>query len=1795
MKKEKNNSSAKRFIIILSLTLALLTVIAAVSFAWIRNYVDVDTLEIKSGKMLYNFKLYRASDPTNPITLFDTNDEKDLADSQLDKRLERKLKNAIIDIEDGEEVFFVVEKYEDSIDFDIALSFDRDGLNAASFENIGQMNYAMYDDSAAFNQSGLSNYFAGIADNGNKGVVKSLANIWNTVQKSYVAGEQQYSCIRLKLNRNADVGAPFEDNSFPFRIGFCIAQQGALPDEDGVDRYYADSPETLKDAMQKYGFNDEIYINNDIDFTEHGDLVFTRPCTIVLVRSTLWVKGNIIFSYMYGGKFTLNTVSDGHIIVENNNGAGGNFRIDLPDTSIELVGANTDPIATNKWDEVNSDIYVEGSFTANASKNAGEGLFFKGARISNVDVSGAKPVYSAELKPLLINGSTRISVSNRTRLGELSANVYCKQLILENSGYISKIDISGMDQDTTMLSKPSILIDNAGTVADSRIILPNWSKQFINNTEANKSPDDNTHIIANKGSGELRAVTDEYKDLDDASASAAGTAFFSDGKQGANGLRDEIDYLLRTQFVETIDGDKTKIIIHYETPSPLILAIDEYSDLSALKALSTYVEYYAEKGAIAPANELTEVKIICYGNKVLSTSDYNFIKTMSAVTTLDLADAVSDGKRVPNDAFRNMSSLSNVKMSESDTVWGQYLFTGTLVDEITFPLALTKLDNPVNSSGKVNAQTVLDGIKYVHTSIYVVDGFYLNQSAKQYLFTPDQYTYDAYRILYNNVYWKAKIFIGEGVERFGEYFLRLKPNAVGEESTCEFVVFTGGFNSEGKMDKWVANNDYSFDFKRIIVGGTPYTITRYDAFALFEKLVCEENLEIVLSNKVNYIGERAFACGSNINTSIGLESVIIEGNPEIMGYAFAYNDALLSFNAPNLSTLKGGGNLSYNDKLKTVYMPKLSVVEGNYDLSNCPSLERVDIGVIKKDENKNGLFYSAMDINNKAQLYHNENLYNTYSYAKFFIHVDENLDRSAYPKDFVALAADYRHVFVKQSYADLYRKTTKYTGVVDMGENNIDDLIASNAFGNDVVAGEQPAYYYVIDGSSAKLVACMLSEINNMEGDYTTIASFNHNNKEYPVTYIGSAAYHFTAITANNIRISDDVKELGDYAFDSIEGAVDTNSNKDPSIAKFKKYCITLDLNKVYKAGKGAFQGMDMARITGEMLEEVGEKTLTYNQNLLVVYLPKLSRSCPSGSSQTVPKVFENCPSLRISYTSASKYIAFDAKDSIRACYIRFINTTESSINIANVNTVINSGIKPQTTFSRNYLNVSSDFSGIYLSDYYAYNVNLVGLQETFYLPGYVFYESDGNMTLFAVSPDVSLFGEYSANGKDYTTPNALYLDNERYITKNNGTTPEYNVTKIGKYAYGATGFSGLENFIVGSNVKEVETGGFTGTAYRGGSLSVITLDDVVCLDLSNVEILGANTCNYSYFTQLKANNLKYVGAHSFAYCYKLTSAYLPAFVEARGDYVFRECNDLSEITFGRNTTKLSQNMFLCNSDSDLTKITILNPDNVVSITSPLISTKFASNVTVFVPQAIYALYKEIFPSTFGNIPSANFQFFGASTSTPDGKLTYYWNIIDEDAKTAYINYIEGSFSATLNIPSTLDEYTIVALAPEAVAALSGVERLGLPDNMEYLMFTTADLPATVNALDIVSANSKFMVVNGVLYSKDENNNAKVLLVYPKGKTARNFTVPDTVTEIGYRAFCGVIKLENLTINSVVTVRDQAFENAKISTINFTNTAASTFAGRDILLGANDKIVINVKVMPNVLIDYSVIQKFEIA
>ena len=1821
METKKNKSSAKRIITIVCLSLALLIALGAFSFAWIRNNLEFAESEISAGKMRYKLMMYYKDSDGKIVSeeLFNTETDTE-GQSQSDKLISvrQDLENkTLIDIAEGNEVFFVVEKLDNSIDFDISLSFDMHGISnkdtidkalsagqnltdiqkKEQYNYIGSMDFRLKNDtdklSDVLNDGlGVDSYIGNPGDN--TAVAESLGYIWDVAEKARLEGDQNFACIRFAINKKAGVSADLDGYKFKLRTKFCVAQKDGLPGEEENKKTVIEvkNKDQLAKAMKEYGFNDEIRVTSS--FTYSGDLVFTRPCTFTLNRATLTVKGNVVFSYMYDGEFALNTASEGQLRILKNSDAGGFFKIDLAEASMELIGANNS--ASGK-----ADIYVENEFTANAAQfddlvrdEAGNvtgeiierGLFFKGARICTAENGAIKE----DLKQVLINGSTKVVVSNRTTLGELTATKYCRAINIVNNGTITKVNLESMGQDTSMISEPCIDIDNGGYFTDTTIRLPRWSKKF--DSEDMSSYDDNTRIKANKGSGEMKAITPNdipegatqssqfFPNVDPTSISEY---FYSRGDKGENGYRDDIDYGLRTQFVEVLNEAGTEIIIHYETPSKLI---DNYNDVSYLTTLQQYVEHYQANKICAPTNELTKVTIACYGDKVLTADDYAFIKTMTAMTDLDLADAVSDGKNVPDNAFKDMSELTNVKMSESDTVWGKYIFTGTKVIEITFPQALTKLNNPTKV-GLVSEEAVLDNIKYIHTSTTYVNGIWEDNENPRYFFTEDQATCNVYRHKGAtnkkdwewNHYWASKFFVDNGAERVGDYFLRYDENDDSPTPKCEFVVYTGDTSVN-----WVANTN--FDFATLSINDKSYAISAYDDYALYDRLDVDNGLEVNFGENLIKVGKYSFASSTASNA---FKSVNFAAETELMGYVFYNQSVLASVNGINITTLSGGYNFAECKQLKTLNFPKLVVVEGNKDLYNCYALETVDISVIKLDTAKNSDFYSLGEADMNS------------IYTKFYIHTDNAKPISFYTagsSSFQALAASERFIFVDESWAKYYRSTSTYTGVTEMG--TLDALLMADENGNKVSRYEDAAYYYVETGEDAQLVACLLPEIKMSKDVFETISKLDGRT----VTKIGSAAYHFTKITAKTIKIFEKVTTLGEYAF----------------YAKLsKKYCVDLDLNNVTNAKKGAFRYADMVVLSGDKLVQVGRDTFSDNTNLLIVNLPNLSQSQEQGASNTPPKVFVGCSNLRISYVGYSKDIEYDNEASMMRSYARFVNfvgaVPDESV-FSEVNTFVNKSFEKDKVKYRDssnsklvtFLNglIKADFSSdIYMSDWYDQIVTVTGELEYVRLPGYVYYKDvNNNLTLFATSPDINEFWDDGENGKDYSVPNAIYqTENKEYTAKDNGTTSLFDVVKIGRYAYGAVrGIQNMDSVTVGSNIKTLEYGAFSGSCFDYSS-SIIVLNNVTKVNLLSVTEIEDYVFSKSLFTSIFAPKLEILGNYSFNDSDALVEVSLPSYKSAASlGYVFYNCDELKYVTLGENTQYLASSMF--ENASKLETITILRKDSLkdetgtptFSINGSLVSSDDAKNVIVKVYAGLLAEYKSTFTNGFGGIPLANLTTFeNAYTDDTNGAI-YYWNAIDES--TAYIDYIDGASTLTdITIPSSFEDgkYKVLWVTPEAVRALSAVKTLTLPANMEYLAFSASDLPSTLTTLVIDGNNAKFATDGGVLYNKAKTT----VFVYPQSKAGDSVVLPSSVTEIYAEAFYGVKNIGTLTISSVVNIGDRAFANSAIDTIKFTSDTASVFAGKDIISGAKDGLVIDVPdtaldaYKANVLVDYSIIGKMK--
>ncbi len=131
-------------------------------------------------------------------------------------------------------------------------------------------------------------------------------------------------------------------------------------------------------------------------------------------------------------------------------------------------------------------------------------------------------------------------------------------------------------------------------------------------------------------------------------------------------------------------------------------------------------------------------------------------------------------------------------------------------------------------------------------------------------------------------------------------------------------------------------------------------------------------------------------------------------------------------------------------------------------------------------------------------------------------------------------------------------------------------------------------------------------------------------------------------------------------------------------------------------------------------------------------------------------------------------------------------------------------------------------------------------------------------------------------------------------------------------------------------------------------------------------------------------------------------------------------------------------------------------------------------------------------------------------------------------------------------------------LRTNSLYGLSGVNELYIPENVseiEDLCFGWSGY----EKIEVSGGNQQYSSVDGVLYSKDGSR----LLFYPAYKADREFTVPDTVTDIGFFAFDRTLFLEKLNISANVSNIDsyQIFSSVREFTADSTNAFFSAYDG----------------------------------
>ena len=301
------------------------------------------------------------------------------------------------------------------------------------------------------------------------------------------------------------------------------------------------------------------------------------------------------------------------------------------------------------------------------------------------------------------------------------------------------------------------------------------------------------------------------------------------------------------------------------------------------------------------------------------------------------------------------------------------------------------------------------------------------------------------------------------------------------------------------------------------------------------------------------------------------------------------------------------------------------------------------------------------------------------------------------------------------------------------------------------------------------------------------------------------------------------------------------------------------------------------------------------------------------------------------------------------------------------------------------------------------------------------------------------------------------------------------------------------------------------------------------------------------------------IGNAAFEQCYGLTSITIPDSVTMIYGSCFNECYGLTTVTLGSGVTQILDETF-CDC-INLTAITI--PDNVTVIRPYAFSgCSRLSEVT------IGSGTTSIASTAFNECPMiASFTVSNDNTAYKSVDGVLYTKDV-----TRLLKYPSAKGSATYSIPDT-----VIAIDEDAFYRCYGLTSVTVPDSVvaipEDMFYHCPDLVSVtlgsgVNSIDLnaffytdrlesitVSAdNIVYSSQDGVLFDKDK----KTLIMYPIAKKGASYSVPATVTEIGYSSMCYCPELRTVTLpDGLKTISDYAFYKSCITSVTVPDSVTS--------------------------------------
>lgn len=172
------------------------------------------------------------------------------------------------------------------------------------------------------------------------------------------------------------------------------------------------------------------------------------------------------------------------------------------------------------------------------------------------------------------------------------------------------------------------------------------------------------------------------------------------------------------------------------------------------------------------------------------------------------------------------------------------------------------------------------------------------------------------------------------------------------------------------------------------------------------------------------------------------------------------------------------------------------------------------------------------------------------------------------------------------------------------------------------------------------------------------------------------------------------------------------------------------------------------------------------------------------------------------------------------------------------------------------------------------------------------------------------------------------------------------------------------------------------------------------------------------------------------------------------------------------------------------------------------------------------------------------------------------WETIDISSTEVAITNYNGGETKTVEVPSTIGSKTVIAVISEnnlpVFAVDDCIEKIIFPKTIKELSGCICQ-DTTALVFFEVEEGGTFVSKDGVIFTADE----EILVLFPSNRSG-SYSIPYKTKVIGQYAFFGSCLSEVICSESMETISDYAFLNARINNINLkkiTSIANNAFAG----------------------------------